>query len=456
MKKYDLIVIGSGGGSRVCVPVAQLGYKVAVIEKGKMGGTCLNRGCIPSKMMIHPSNVAREILEAKKFSITAGIRKIDFAKLVARINKSIDKESNEIKASYKGSKNPVLYPYEAKFVADKVLEVNGEKITADKIIIAAGARTMIPPIPGLKGTPFMTSSEALRNKKIPKNLIVIGGGYIAVELGNAYGFLGSTTHFLVRDNFIGREDVDVINEFTKVAKKTHKVYMPVETEKVGYKNKIFSVTIKDKKGKRKIVKGDGLLVATGVMANSDLLSLQNTKITTDKRGFISTDDYCETTVKGVYAIGDVAGKYLFRHSVNFEGEFLQRTLFKEKKKQKIQYPPMPHAIFTYPEIGSVGATEQELIEKKIPYAKGMSPYIKSAMGEARLSDHGFVKLLFDKKTKKLLGAHIVGDEASTMIHQLIYAMTFNATLDDLLKMIYIHPALPEIVRNACRDARRQF
>ncbi len=456
MKKYDILVIGSGGGSKLCVPAAQLGYTVAIVEKSKMGGTCLNRGCIPSKMTIYPATLAQMIRESKKFGIHAQIKKIDFEKLIKRISKTVDDDEEGIRDSYKGSKNPVLYAGDAKFVSEKVIEVNGEQITADKIFIAAGARSIIPPIPGLEGTPYMTSTEALRNIKPIKDLIVVGGGYIAVELGHAYSGLGSKVHFLVRDMFIGREDKDIVEGLTQKFKELHKVYMPVETEKVEYKNKKFIVSIKYPDGKKAKVKGDGLLIATGVKPNSDQLGLDKTTIKMDQRGFIINNEFLETNVPGVYAMGDVSGRYLFRHAVNFEGEYLLNTLLKNKQRVAIAYPPMPHAIFTYPEIAGVGMTEQDLIAKNIPYIVGKCPYEKVAMGQARLSDVGFVKLMFDRATRKLLGAYILGEEASTMIHQLVYAMTFNATIDDLMKMIYIHPALPETIRNALRDALKEF
>jgi len=456
MKKYDIIVIGTGGGGKISIPAYELGYKVAIIEKEKVGGTCLNRGCIPSKMIIHPANVALQVKDSKKFGINSKVSSINFSRIIKRVSDTVDNESESIRRRYVKSRGFDFYPYEAKFISNKVLEVNNEKITAKKIFIAAGARPFIPPIDGLKNTPYMTSAEALRNRKLPKKLVVIGGGYIACELGHAYSSLGSDVHFIVRKyNMLVREDSQISQEFTKEFKKRHNCYFGVSPIKVEYKNKKFTIHLENKKGKKSRLIGDALLVATGVKPNADILGLENTKIKTNK-GFIKVNKYMETSVKGIYAIGDIAGNYMFRHSVNFEGEFLFQTLFVDKKRKPIKYPPMPHAVFTHPEIGSVGLTEDELKEKNIDYVAGINNYSASAMGMARLSDHGFVKLLFHKKTKKLLGAHILGEEAATMIHQLIYAITFGATVDNLLDMIYIHPALPEIIRNAIRKAKDEF
>lgn len=460
MKEYDLIIIGGGGGLKLLGPALKAKKKVAVIEKDRLGGTCLNRGCIPSKMLIHPADVALEIKNASKFDIKVKSKvDVNFSKLITRINKTVLDDSLGISKRYEQSKEIDYFPYEAKFVSDKVLEVNGTKIKGKKIIIAVGARPSVPPIPGLQGTPYWTSTEALRTKKLPKKLIVIGGGYIAVELGHAHSALGSDVHFLVRGKMIAREDSQVIDTFEKVFSKEHNVHREITTDKVEYNKKTKKFTVwytQMNKHKKKII-GDALLVATGVRPNNDLLGLENTKVKINKYGYLNVDKNMETSVKGIYAIGDCVGNYLFRHSVNFEGEYLADQLFNRKvKKAPIKYPPMPHAIFSNPQVAGVGFTEDELKEKKIQYVVGFNKYINSAMGTAILEEDGFVKLLFDKKSKKLIGAHIIGPEASNMIHILIVYMTMNAKLDDLLKIIYIHPALPEIVRNAARNANKLF
>ncbi|MBS3115994.1 dihydrolipoyl dehydrogenase [Candidatus Woesearchaeota archaeon] len=458
MRTFDLIVIGSGGGANLVSLAYELGYTVALIEEWKLGGTCLNRGCIPSKMLIHPANVSRIIQEAEKFYIKAYQKSINFPQILKRINKTTDTESNDIKEWYQEKrKGLAFYSGHARFISNRIIEVQGEKITAEKIVIATGARSSIPLIPGLKGTPYLTSMEALRSRLLPKKLFVIGGGYIACELGHAYGALGSEVHLLVRDRaLLTREDGEISKNFTEAFSRRYQVHFWTVTEKVEYKKKKFTLYLKDAEGKKSKISGDGLLMATGVMPNSDKLGLENTNISVNEKGFIKVNEYLETAVPGVYSLGDVVGNYMFRHSVNFESQFLFQALF-GKQRKPIQYPPMPHAVFTNPEVGSVGMTEEELQKKNISYVVGKNEYRKSAMGEARLSSkEEFVKLLFHKQTRKLLGAHILGEEASTMIHQLIYAMTFGATAEDLLKMIYIHPALPEVIQKAAEKASDGF
>ncbi len=454
MKKYDVIVIGSGGGAKITSPAARLGLKVAVIEKDALGGTCLNRGCIPSKMLIHPADVAATIKEAHRFNIDVDTNfSVNFENLVIRISNTVDGDSQSIVNGYSKNPNIDFYHAMARFISDKIIMVDGNEITADKIFIAVGARPSIPAIEGLAETPFMTSTEALRNAKLPKKMIIIGGGYIAVELGHAYGALGTEVHFLVRSRLVKKEDWQVAEEFQKVFSSLYNVHLRAVVKRVKYQNGIFTVFYQDDTQPELEISADALLVASGITPNTDTLELQNTHIEVKPDGFIKVNDHLETAVKGIYAMGDCVGNYLYRHSVNFEGEYLFRTLFVEKKAEPISYPPVPHAIFTHPQIAGVGKTEDELKQEGVDYVVGLNYYKDSAMGMALRSEHGFVKILVEKKSRKILGAHIIGAEASNMIHMLIAFMNKNATLDDLLNMIYIHPALPEIVRNAARKAK---
>lgn len=453
MKKFDVIVIGSGGGSKIASPVSKLGLSVAVIEKGPLGGTCLNRGCIPSKMLIYPAEMAFALGQVYKFDIATDPRfKVNFASLVGRISKTIDTDSQSIKAGYARNPNMTYYPFEGKFVADKVLEVAGQEITADKIFIAVGARPQIPDIAGLAGTPFMTSTEALRNTILPKTMIVLGGGYIAAELGFAYAALGADVTFLARSTLLRHEDLDVAGEFQRIFSQSHKVHLHTTIKQVRYSDGQFHV-IYFQEGVEKEIFAESLLVATGVVPNTDTLNLSATSIALDPAGFVKVDDRLQTTVKDVYAFGDCIGRYLYRHTANFEGEYLFENVFASPSVAPIVYPPVPHAVFTHPQVAGVGLTEQEAKAAGIDYVVGRNNYENSAMGMAMLSDSGFVKIIVERATRKILGAHIVGAEASDMIHMLIAFMNKNGTLDDLLRMIYIHPALPEIVRNAARKAK---
>ncbi|EMJ96057.1 dihydrolipoyl dehydrogenase [Leptospira alstonii] len=452
MKEYDIIVIGTGGGTKLVTPPSKIGYKVAVIEMENPGGTCLNRGCIPSKMLIYPAEILSLVKNSKKFQISFPDKPtVDFKTLIERISNTVDEESASILPAYEKNPNVTYLPGTASFVSDKVIVVNGEQLTAEKIFIASGARPKIPNIPGLVGTPYMTSREALRRTDLPKSLIVIGGGFIALELGFAYSAFGSAVTFLVRNRMLKDEDGEIVDEFERVFTKEHKVFLCSNVQKVEYKENMFYIDVLTD-GKPIRLTSEALLVATGIRPNTDLLNLSNTKIKTDNHGYIIVNEYMETSAPGVYALGDITGKHFYRHAVNFEGEFLFRTLYRERKRTPIDYPPVPHAVFTHPQVAKVGKTEEQLIREGVDYIAAKNPYSASATGMARLSDSGFIKILVDKKSRKILGAHAIGDEASNVIHLFILLMTMDGNLDDLLRMIYIHPALPEIARNAARKA----
>lgn len=282
-------------------------------------------------------------------------------------------------------------------------------------------------------------------------MIVIGGGYIAVELGHVYGAVGCEVHFLVRSWMIKAEDKDVREVFQEDFSKRYNVHFWVSPTQVEYRDEIFYVTLDS----GEVMESDALFVATGVEPMTKWLWLENTSITVSKRWFIEVDEYLETQASGVYALGDVVGNYLFRHSVNYEGEYLTKQHYLWEDKKKIIYPPMPHAIFTYPQIGGVWVTEDQLIkEKKVEwkdYEIAIHNYKNSAMGDAMKAEVGFVKLIADKNTRKIIWAHIIGDKASDIIHMMIVIISAELTVDFMIDdMIFIHPALSEVIRNAAR------
>lgn len=447
MLHYDVIVIGSGGGGKITRPAADLGHRVAVIEKGKLGGTCLNHGCIPSKMLIHSAEVMEAIETSQRFGIeTSPEVTVDFEGIVKRVNRVIDSESRSIPKLYSEHKNIDLFRGHARFIGPHKVQVGKKVLTAPKIFIAVGARPKIPAIDGLAETPYMTYYEALRRCELPKRLIVLGGGYIATELGYFYGMMGAQVDFIVRSEMLRGEDRDVREEFVKEFGQRFDLHFGKEPSQIEHKRGLFSIKLG-----RKILKSEALLVAAGIEPATGDLGLEKAGIKTEG-GFIQVDARLETNVKGVFAFGDCIGHHFFRHSANYQGEYLFKTLFQKQRRRPLAMPPVPHAVFTNPQIASVGKREDDL--KVGTYVVGKVKYSQSAMGMALRSQSGFVKLLFDRKTERLIGAHIIGPEASDMIHMAIAYMQMHATLSDLLSTIYIHPALPELIRNAARAARQ--
>lgn len=451
-KQFDLIVIGAGSGLDVAVSAAEKGLKTAIIEEGPLGGTCLNRGCIPSKMIIHSADVAEEIKRAKIFGLRASLQGIDFPRVTARASRMVDEDARSIEDSLRKSKNPQLFKAKAKFIAPYTLEVGNEKIMGKNIVVAAGARPSIPPIPGLNAgpdkVPYLTSTEALRLTKLPKSMVIIGGGYIAAELGHFYAALGCKVTIIQRGPLlIPREDKDIAETFTKLWKEKYGVVCNCDVIKVEKKGKIIVVHTTQAGTGRKFT-AEKLLIATGVKPNSDRLEVAKAGIKTNEKGFVMVNKYLETSAKNVWALGDIAGVYLFKHSANLEAEYVLNAVL--GKRHEINYYPMPHAIFTSPQIAGVGLTEQDCQQQEKKYVVGKYYYAHTGMGAAIEEKNGFVKLIVDRKSKEILGCHILGPDASTLIHEVVVAMKADRfkALDLLREAVHIHPALSEVVQRA--------
>jgi len=455
-EQYDTIVIGSGGGTKIAQALEKLGIRSALIERDQAGGTCLNRGCIPSKMLIYPSGVMPMLKKLRDLKIAAGVETIDFEALVASINAYTDSTSRSIDTHYDSAEHVDYYSGEAQFTGDKEIRVGEYRLTADRIVIATGSRPLIPKIPGLEESPYMTSTEMLRNRKLPQELIVLGGGFIAAELGGAYAGFGCKVRMIVRSKMLKSNDHDILEEFRQVYDAGKVIHEQTDVHSVSHTDGRFQLDIEARGGPRETVEADALLVATGVIPNADRLGLEHTGIERNDAGFIRVNDFLETTVPGVFAMGDVAGNFLFRHSVNFEGEYWVEANLLEETPFPVTYPPMPGAVFTHPEIASVGLTEQHAREQGIEIIVGRAAYTSCTMPLARGLDHGRVKLVFSKPDGILIGAHIVGEEASTMIQESVLACTLGLSAVEMYRQVYIHPAFPEVVRNALRDALQQL
>ncbi len=447
MQTFDLIVIGAGSGLNVSSAAAEKGLKVAVVEKGPLGGTCLNRGCIPSKIIIHSADVAETIRNSILFGINSRISSIDFKKITLRASNIVDKDAKEIEEGIRESKNTTLFKFEAKFIADRTLQVRKETIKGDKVIIAAGTRPSIPNIEGLKDVDFITSDEALRLRKQPKVMTILGGGYIAAELAHFYGSLGTRINIIQRGNLlVPNEDEEISKKFTEIYKKKYNVLTGFQATNVMKKGKKFVVIAKNSKSRKKLV-SDQLLVATGRTPNTDILDVKKGNVEINEKGFVKTNEYLETTAKNTWALGDIVGKFLFKHSANLESQYVYNNAVLGKRIA-VDYAAMPHAIFSSPQISGVGLREQDLKSRKMNYAVGKYNYINSGMGLALQDKEGFVKIFADKKSRNILGCHILGTDASTLIHEAVIAMKNNLSVDAISSSVHVHPALSEVVQRA--------
>jgi dihydrolipoamide dehydrogenase len=444
--KYDLIVIGGGSGLNVMSAAAARGLKVAIVEEGPLGGTCLNRGCIPSKILIHAADVIQNIKHASDFGVNVDGFSVDFERTMKR-SFVVDEDAREIEKNIEKAENIDLYKGRGVFTGMKTLKVGDKEISADKIVIAAGTRPSIPPVEGLDSVPYMTSREVLRMKELPPELIVIGGGYIACELAYFFGAMGSKVKILQRNvRLLPHEDQEIGEKFTRLFSKEHEVHLQFSTAKVEKKGDRIVAYSKDGKS----VEGTHLLIATGRTPNTDILQVEKTGVQVNKHGYISPNEFMQTNVDGIWVLGDIAGIYLFKHSANLEAQYVSYNLFAEKPIP-VDYTAMPHAVFSYPQIAGVGYTEQQLKEEKKQYLVGRYMYKDSGMGTAMEEKHGFVKFLADGEGK-ILGCHIMGPEASTLIHEVLVSMKRGSgTLNDIIRTVHIHPALSEVVERAAGE-----
>ncbi len=453
MQEVDVAVIGSGGGAKLALALQRLGRSVALIEESHAGGTCLNRGCIPSKMLIYPAGLLQSLRAAGALHLRGlSSLALDVPALVDEVQAHIQEQSRALEARLANAERLTYLRGSAQFVADHELAVGTQRLRAERVVIATGSRPALPPIPGLAATPFMTSTDALRRREPPRRLAVLGGGYIAAELGGAFQGFGSEVTCIVRSTLLKREDPEVIDVYRQALPAgmrwlEHTAVRRIEGDKDGVR-----VCCEGPDGGPFDVEADALLVAVGVTPNADALGLENTGVRRTPEGFVETDEFLRTAVPGVFALGDVAGRHLFRHSVNFEAEYWIDAHCLASEPYPIRYPPMPHAVFGHPEIASVGWTEPEARARGASFITAGATYASCAMARARGLHEGLVKLVCERPGGRLLGAHVVGAEASTLVQELTQGVTHGLSVFDLYRAIYIHPAFPEVVRNALRAA----
>ncbi|MBD3189835.1 MAG: dihydrolipoyl dehydrogenase [Candidatus Heimdallarchaeota archaeon] len=459
MKTYDLIAIGSGTPFNILTRLVREGLelKVAMIDKDPIGGICLTRGCIPSKILLYPAELVREQEKWHRFGISGKIDHIDFKKIMERTRSFITPKVERKRQFFSEQKQMDYYTGIAEFSAPYTLKVGEETIKAEKILLCLGSEPTIPPIQGLNNIPYQTNKTIFNLKELPESICFVGGGYIAAELGHFFAAIGSEVTIIGRNpQFIPGEEPEV----SALAEKELSKHLTIHT---GYEVR----TIKEPlRGKKKLVavKTDGqkqieivteeVFIAAGRRSNSNLLHPEKSGIKTDKYGWIIVNEQLETTQSNIWAFGDCTGRYLFKHVALYEMEIVYQNAIYDKKV-KVDYRAVPHAVFTYPEIGSVGLKQKEAVER---YGEenifiGFHKYQDVVKGQAMgVEDKDyFVKVLLEKNTRKVLGAHIIGPEASVLIQEVInlmYAPSQNADL--ILNAMYIHPALPEVVQRALR------
>jgi dihydrolipoamide dehydrogenase len=455
MKTYDLIVIGSGSAMEIVNAMLQenQSMKVAIIDKDEPGGICLTRGCIPSKILLYPAELVRTIDRAGEFGIDVSVKRIDFAEVMERMKNFINKDINAIRQGLSNSKNIDYYPTLAEFTAPYTLKVGGNNITSKMIFLCTGSRPVIPPIKGLQNVGYLTSDTILKLDRLPETTIIIGGGYIAAEYGHFLSAMGSKVTIIGRNPlFIPDEEPEI----SALAKRELQKHMTIITNHevrsaertLTGKKKLIAVNRENQKEVE--IVGDEILVASGREPNTDLLHPERAGIKTDEKGYIIVNEYAETSQPNIWALGDADGKFPFKHVANHEAQIVYYNAVL-KRKEKTDYHAIPHAIFTDPEIAGVGLQEKQAIQE---YGKdnvliGFQRFQDTAKGEAMGLKDYFVKVIVERKNMKILGAHIIGPEASVLIQEIINLMyTPDQSAETIINAMHIHPALSEVVQRA--------
>ena len=444
---YDLIIIGTGSGNSIPTPEYD-DVSIAIIEEGKFGGTCLNVGCIPTKMYVYAADVALAAREAGRLGLDAQVNSVDWDSIVDRVfTNRIDLIAQGGEAYRRGDETPniTVYDQHARFVGPKTIEVGGEVITGDQIVIAAGSRPTIPPVYLNSGVKYYTNEDVMRMPTQPKSLIIVGGGYIAMEFAHVFDGLGTKVTIVNRSEKLLRFlDEDLVTRFNALARKRFDIRIGNGTLLEQTENGV-KLTLDN----GDTVEADAILVATGRTPNGDLMDVDTAGIEMHEDGRIKVDEYGRTTAEGVWALGDVSSPYMLKHVANAETRAIAHNLLHHDDLRPMPHEHVPSAIFTHPQIATVGMTEAQAREAGYDITVKVQNYGDVAYGWAMEDHTGVVKLIAERTTGKLLGAHYFGPQASTLIQQMITAMTYDLDLRDFSRNQYwIHPALAEVTENA--------
>ena len=452
--KFQAVVIGGGPGGYVCaIRLAQLGMKTACIEsRGSLGGTCLNVGCIPSKSLLNLSEEFHKVKNLSSKGIEVGEVKLNLDKMMKSKDKAVTVLTKGVEFLLK--KNNVTYfkgvgSFKSKNeISIKDVNKNETSIFAEKIIIATGSVPSSLPGIDFDEKIIVSSTGVLKLDKVPKKLMVVGGGYIGLEMGSVWSRLGSEVHVVeFLDHITPGMDKEISNEFMRILKKQGiKFHMQHKVEKITKKNSSAIVSTMDKDGNKKDFDCDVVLVSVGRKPNTEGLNLEKIGLNLDDKNRIQTDKNFKTNLENIYAIGDVITGPMLAHKAEDEGIAVAENI--AGQSGHVNYDTIPGVIYTTPEVASIGKTEEQLKESNIKYKIGKFSFMANSRAKAIDDTEGFVKILADEKTDRVLGAHLIGPHAGELIAEIGVAMEFGASSEDIARTCHAHPTFSEAVKEA--------
>jgi mycothione reductase len=445
VREYDVVVVGSGAGGIIADGALRHGLSVALVDRGPLGGTCLNVGCIPSKVLIFPADRVAEVQEASKLGIEAEIKQIDFAAIMARMRRTIGADRESIREGISLTPGLDLYEEEGHFVGWTEIQVGEEVIRGDMIFLASGARPLVPPIEGIEDVDYLTNESVLELTERPESLLIVGGGYISAEYSHFFASMGTEVTVVERrERLLMDEEPEISRLLENKMAGRMRVYTGTQVTAVESRGSGVAVTVERVDGGDEAeLRADRLMVAAGRKSNADLLRVEVAGIETDERGYIVVDEYLQTNVESIWALGDAIGKHMFRHVANREADVAWHNAAGEHKVA-MDYSAVPHAVFSHPQIASVGLTE-ERARGKFDILVGRASYLRVAKGAAMMETDGFAKAVVEKASGRILGFHVVGPYAPILVQEVVVVMANGGGVEWLGKSMHIHPALSEVV-----------
>ena len=453
-EKFDLTVIGGGPAGYVCaIRASQLGLKTACIEfRGTLGGTCLNIGCIPSKSLLNLSESFHKAQDFSKIGIETGEIKLNLSKMMKNKEKAVTILTKGVEFLLK--KNKVEYlKGKGSLMGNNKISISSKEsetkvIESEKIIISTGSEAASLPGVQFDETKILSSTGALNMSKVPKKMIIIGAGYIGLEMGSVWSRLGSEVHVIeYLDHITPGLDKEISNEFLKILKKQKiNFHLSTKVEKVSKTDNGVAIETRDNQNNKNLFTGDVVLISVGRKPYTENLNINNLGIHCDEKGRIKVNSNFETNIKNIFAIGDVISGPMLAHKAEEEGIAVAELI--AGQAGHVNYDLIPGVIYTSPEVAYVGKNEEELKRKKITYKVGKFPFMANSRAKAIDQPEGFVKILADLKTDKVLGVHIIGPHAGEMIAEMSVAMEFGASSEDIARTCHAHPTFSEAIKEA--------